>query len=144
MNITKFSDYTLRVLIFLAAAENKKSTAQVISSAYGVSFHHIAKAAQWLAREGYVHSERGKMGGIILSRALSDINIGDVLRKTQADTSLVECMKSDGGVCCISPACGLKVALAKAQAVFYAELDNYSLADITQQKTSLQNLLVLS
>ncbi len=143
MQITTFSDYTLRVLIYLATRPNEKTTAAAIAQAYGVSFHHIAKTAQWLSRHGYVASERGRNGGLYLTRDKTEINIGAVLRQTEADTSLVDCMKSDGGDCCIAPSCGLKFALTQAQEAFYKALDQFTLNDITQKQTALSELLGL-
>ncbi len=144
MNITTFSDYTLRILIFLAVDENEKATADDIAKAYDISFHHVAKAGQWLAREGYVKSERGRSGGMSLIRPAEDINIGTLVKGTEAGTALVECMRSHGGTCCITPACGLKLALAEAQAAFYKALENFSLADVITQKSALSKLLALS
>lgn len=141
MNITKFSDYALRVLIYLATNTSNKSSAQDIATAYGVSFHHVAKAAQWLSRENYIVSERGRGGGIILARPTHDINIGEVLWKAEASTFLVECMKPEGGACVIRPVCGLKHALAEAQSAFYEALRTYTLADVTRQNSVLQELL---
>lgn len=141
MNITTFSDYTLRVLIYLATHEDEKSTADEIATAYDISFHHIAKAAQWLAREGYVKSERGRTGGMTLRRGLDDINIGEVVKGTEAGSALVDCMRANGGTCCIRPSCGLQLALAEAQAAFYKTLENFTLRDIITEKSALRMLL---
>jgi len=141
MNITTFSDYTLRVLIYLATHEGEKCTADEIAKAYDISFHHVAKAAQWLAREGYVNSARGRAGGMTLRRDLSDINIGQVVKATERGSVLVDCMRANGGSCCIKPSCGLKLALAEAQAAFYKTLETFSLADIVTEKSALQMLL---
>jgi len=141
MNITTFSDYTLRVLIYLATHEGEKSTADEIASAYDISFHHVAKAAQWLAREGYVNSERGRAGGMTLQQDINTINIGRVVKATEAGTALVDCMRTNGGTCCIRPSCGLKLALAEAQAAFYKALESFTLADIVTEKTALKMLL---
>lgn len=141
MNITKFSDYALRVLIYLAVHAEEKSTAETISVAYDISYHHVAKAAQWLVREGYVQSERGRSGGISLLKPAAQINIGDVVKAAEAGTVLVECHKPEGGTCCIAPACGLNHALAEAEAAFFKTLQNYSLADIVKNKSKLLALL---
>lgn len=141
MNITTFSDYTLRVLIYLALHEDKKSTADEIANSYDISFHHVAKAAQWLAREGYVKSERGRFGGMTLSQPKEAINIGALVKATESGTALVDCMRANGGSCCIKPACGLKLALAEAQAAFYHALEAFTLADVVTQKSALSRLL---
>lgn len=144
MNITSFSDYSLRVLIYLSVHGEANVSAEVIADAYDISFHHVAKAAQWLSREGYVISERGRGGGMRLSRAAAEINIGEVLRASETGTALAECMRGDGGACVITPSCGLKHALAAAEEAFYAALDAFTLADITREKTALSELLGLS
>ncbi|MEP3890852.1 MAG: Rrf2 family transcriptional regulator [Hellea sp.] len=141
MNITTFSDYTLRVLIYLAAHEGEKSTADEIASSYDISFHHVAKAGQWLAREGYVNSERGRAGGMTLRKGPSEINIGRVVKATEAGTALVDCMKANGGNCSISPNCGLKHALAEAQTAFYSALERFTLADIVTDASAVKMLL---
>lgn len=141
MNITTFSDYTLRVLIYLGTHSDKKSTADEIAKAYDISFHHVAKAAQWLARQDYVISERGRSGGIFLSQSAADINIGHVLQATESGIAMVDCMRATGGTCCIAPACGLKLALAEAQAAFYSALESFTLADVITQKSALSRLL---
>ena len=141
MNITTFSDYTLRVLIYLAAHDGEKVTTSTIAKAYDISFHHVAKAAQWLTRQGYIKSDRGRTGGISLNKAAGDINIGTIMRATEQGTPLVDCMRASGGSCRISPACGLTHALAAAQTAFYTSLESYSLADVTHQKTQLSELL---
>ena len=141
MNITTFSDYILRVLIYLATHDGEKSTADQIANSYDISFHHVAKAAQWLAREGYVNSERGRAGGMTLKQSSNDINIGRVVKAAEAGTALVDCMRANGGTCCIRPSCGLKLALAEAQAAFYTALEGFTLADITTEKSALKMLL---
>jgi len=144
MNITRFSDYSLRILIYLASNPSAKSTAATIAQAYDISFHHTAKAAQWLTRKNYVHSsERGRGGGLSLARTANHINIGDVLRAAEAHAGspMVECMGEEGGSCVISPSCGLSHALAEAQNAFFNCLSGFTLADITEHKTALIQLL---
>ncbi|WP_017932280.1 RrF2 family transcriptional regulator [Robiginitomaculum antarcticum] len=144
MNITTFSDYALRVLIYLTTSGEGKVSAAQIATRYDISFHHVAKAAQWLSREGYIVAERGRGGGMRLARDPEDINIGAVLRQSEAGSALVECLREDGGACCIAPACGLQHALAEAQAAFYGALDAFTLVDVTAQKSALQTLLMVN
>ena len=141
MHITTFSDYALRVLIYLATNAEEKATAEEISRAFNISFHHAAKAAQWLARHDFVTSERGRNGGLKLARAAEEINIGKVVELIESQTYLVDCMKPNGGTCCIRPACGLTQALSAAQTAFFETLKNFTLADVTVEKTALANLL---
>lgn len=141
MRISKFSDYTLRVLIFLASCE-RPATARKIADAYRISFHHVAKTAQFLAREGYVVASRGRAGGMCLARPVDKISIGVVIRKSEKGSAeLVECMRPGGGRCAIAPVCKLANALQSAQEAFFACLDDTTLEDITSNKALLKNLL---
>ena len=130
MQITKFSDYALRILIHLSAADGRRETAGDIARHQGVSFNHLAKVSQWLAAEGYVEGTRGRGGGIVLARPAEEISIGALLRKSEAGSALVECMRADGGACPLTPACGLTGLLAGAQEAFFAYLDDKTLADV--------------
>lgn len=142
MHISQFSDYSLRVLIFLASSD-EVSTAKSIAAAYGISFHHVAKAAQFLTREGYVEATRGRTGGIRLARDPQAISIGEVLRKSEeGNVALVECMKPDGKRCAIVPVCRLASKLRMAQENFFATLDEVTLSDVTSNRDSLRAFLV--
>ncbi len=141
MQITKFSDFALRVLIHLAAADGKRETARQIADMQGVSFAHLAKVSQWLAAEGYVDGTRGRGGGMVLARTPKDISIGALLRKSEAGSALVECLRADGGTCPLTPACGLTGILAGAQEAFFAHLDDTTLADVIATRPAVLNLI---
>lgn len=144
MQITTFSDYSLRILIFLAASADRKTTAREIAERYDISTHHVAKASQWLARQGYVAASRGKGGGLRLARPPEDIKIGAVIRAAETGIGLVECMRDSQNGCTIDGACGLAGILAEAQRAFFATLDRYSLADAVHERTGLAELLKLT
>ena len=130
MQLTKFSDYALRLLIHLASADGQRLTARGIAESQGLSFNHLSKIGQWLAAEGYVTATRGRTGGIVLAKRPSEISLGPLLRRSEADSPLVECMSADGGGCVLTPSCGLTSLLAGAQEAFFAYLDQYTLADV--------------
>lgn len=144
MQITTFSDYCLRILIFLAVSEGRQSTAREISERYGISTHHVAKASQWLVREGHVKATRGKGGGLTLARDPKDISIGEVIRNAETGTGLVECMRGGLPGCAIAPACGLTAILDEAKTAFFTTLDGYSVADATTKKSGIARLLQLT
>ena len=144
MQLSVFSDYALRVLIYLAVSENKTASAQLVADRYGISFHHVAKVAQWLAREGYVVSTRGRGGGMILARPASEISIGEIVRKVESGTPVVECMQSSGGCCAIFGGCGLKNVLWSAREDFFRALDKKTLVDAVGVKTSVARDLQLA
>ena len=129
MRITSYTDYSLRVLIYLALNGGQRCTVREIAEAYGISRNHLTKVVHQLQRHGYIHTTRGKRGGLTLARPPAGINVGAVVRDMEPDTALVECFGPDGR-CVITPHCHLKSILYDAQQAFQAVLDGYTLADI--------------
>ena len=141
MQISKFSDYALRILIHLGVQGEGRLSVRQIADVHGLSFNHLAKVAQWLAAEGYVASTRGRGGGMRLARGPDEISIGGLLRKSEAGAALVECLRVDGGACVLSPACGLTPILMEAQEAFFAALDGKTLSDVLDRNRGLRALV---
>ena len=141
MRLTLHSDYGLRVLLFLAVRPDEVVSIGEIAGAYGISAHHLAKVAQSLGQAGYVTLLRGPKGGLRLSRPAGEISIGDVVRKMEPDTNLVECFEPDTNRCPIASACTLKGILMGARSRFFEHLDAFSLADIADQPQTLVSIL---
>lgn len=131
MQLTLFTDYCFRVLIYLAQQPQRRVTVTELSDYYGISRHHLVKVVHWLGRQGYVTTSRGKQGGLCLARAAQDINIGQVARATEPGFDLVECFDAATNTCRILPHCGLAGVLMGATRAFLAELDRYTLADLS-------------
>lgn len=129
MYITRYTDYSLRVLMYVALQGEEISTIREIAARYGISRNHLMKVVQELNNKGYLNAVRGKNGGLRLNRPATEINIGALVRETEQSQPLVECF-SNTNQCVISPACQLKFALAAALEAFFTTLDNYSLADL--------------
>lgn len=140
MQLDKFTDYALRVLMMLAVRAPQRVATSQIAATYGLSENHLSKVATQLARDGFVTSERGRGGGLILARPADQINIGAVVRAMKRDAPVVECFGTDQS-CLILPACGLRTPLAQAQEAFFATLDRYTLADVTRSRSALAGLL---
>lgn len=143
MNLTTFSDYALRILIFLAVSDAPRVSARAVAGGYGISVHHVAKAAKWLAREGLVTARRGRGGGLRLARPADEITVGEVLRRSERGARPVACMR-EGGSCPIDGACGLAPALDEAREAFFAVLDRHSLADAAARRAGIARLLRLA
>ncbi len=142
MHITRYTDYSLRVLMYLAAHNDRLATIRDIAESYDISKNHLMKIVQQLSAKGYIEATRGKNGGIKLAQAPKHINIGKLVRDIEQGSPLVECFGRDN-VCVITPACQLKRVLAEALESFFKTLDRYSLADMVppQQENRLQQLL---
>ncbi|HEX4340471.1 MAG TPA: Rrf2 family transcriptional regulator [Polyangiaceae bacterium] len=141
MQLTVFTDYTLRTLIYLGTRPGEIVPASAISAAYGISPDHIAKAGKWLTQNDYVNATRGKGGGLVLARAPKAIRIGAVVRGTEPHFDLLECFDAKTNTCPLNPACALKTALVRARDAFLTVLDGYTLADILGNRTELVRLL---
>lgn len=154
MRLTIYSDYALRSLIFLAVRnETQLANISDIATAYGISKNHLTKVIHHLAKAGYIHSTRGKHGGICLAKPPEQINIGTLIRLTEQDFAIVTCLNPPAtssiplinadSRCVITPACQLKGVFAQAMNAFLAVLDDYTLADIIGNKDELLHYLTL-
>ena len=140
MRLTRYTDYAMRVLLYVGAQDNERlSPISEMSRAYGISQNHLMKVVNDLVNAGYLESVRGRFGGIRLARPAAEINVGAVVRHTEEGFDLVEC-----GSCVIAPACGLTSALAEALAAFMKVLDGYSLADLLAKRANFAALFGLS
>jgi Rrf2 family nitric oxide-sensitive transcriptional repressor len=139
MRLTAFTDYTLRVLIYLGAhrGDVRLVTIGDIAAAYGISQNHLMKVVHHLGQEGYVRTVRGKGGGMRLARPPEQINIGDVVRGAEEDLAVVECFQPGNRKCPIVPVCLLRGGLRRAVGAFFSVLDGYTLADLVKPQSRL-------
>ena len=135
MRLTDYTDYALRVMLFLAVRPNGLSTIQDISDAYGISKNHLMKVVQQLGELGWIDTVRGRHGGLRLNERSLRLTIGQVVRATETDFALVGCFQRDGGEsrgCVIEPQCRLRRVLGTARDAFLAELDRHTLGDLAE------------
>jgi Rrf2 family transcriptional regulator, nitric oxide-sensitive transcriptional repressor len=142
MRLTTFTDYTLRVLIYLAAQPGQRATIGQIATAYQVSENTLVKVVHNLGKQGWLRNVRGKGGGLELALPPERIILGDVVRKTEAQ-AVAECFGESGGDCCIAPSCRLRGVLGEAVAAFHAVLDRYTLADLAGNAPQLAQILFM-
>lgn len=140
MRLTRYTDYSLRVLMYLAVRPDGFGTIQSIAEAYDVSRNHLMKVVQELNRRGYIDTVRGKGGGMRLRLPPKEINVGRVVRDMESDLALVECFGPHNR-CVIAPECVLRNVLSDAMNAFMAVLDRYTLADLVSAPDPLRRLL---
>ncbi|HEX7787452.1 MAG TPA: Rrf2 family transcriptional regulator, partial [Methylomirabilota bacterium] len=134
MQLTRYSDYSLRVLIYLAVRPDQLATIEEIAQAYGISKAHLMKVVHQMGRAGFLETVRGRGGGFRLGRAPEDIRVGDVIRYTEDKMDLVECFDPETSHCRIEPVCGLRGVLEEALDAFLNALDRYTLADLVARR----------
>ncbi|EGD60931.1 BadM/Rrf2 family transcriptional regulator [Novosphingobium nitrogenifigens DSM 19370] len=125
MRLTRFSDYAVRVIIYLGAHTDRLCSIAEIARAYDISQNHLMKVVSDLAAHGYVQALRGRNGGIRLGRPAGEINIGKLIRHTEGTIDLVGCED-----CKLAGACDLPDPLNEALNAFFAVLERYTLADV--------------
>lgn len=141
MQLTHFTDYGLRALMYLALLpENELSNISELTEKFNISRNHMVKIINKMSRVGLVETLRGKKGGIRLAKSAESILIGDVIRLLEP-LKLIDCSIDN---CHITHACRLKCALEQGMLAFLKELDNYSLQDMLTENTSLHQLLIPS
>lgn len=141
MQLTIYTDYSLRVLLYLGLHPDKRVTISEIADAYGVSRNHLVKVVHNLALEGWIHTIRGKSGGMQLAFPPDQINIGAVVRKTEPHMNLLECFDREINTCPIISTCALKRVLYQARKAFMDVLDQYTVADALGQPQAMIQIL---
>ncbi len=141
MHLKRYTDYSLRVLVYLGLHPERLVTISEVASAFDISKNHLMKVVQNLVAEGFVQSVKGKSGGLRLNEAPERISIGSVVRRMESDFELVECL-GDNQSCCILPACKLKPILQDAAERFLETLDPYTLADVLTNHQVLNRLVL--
>lgn len=143
MQLTSYSDYTLRVLIYLGVQpKDKRSNIKEISDFYNISFNHLSKVVYELGKLGMVETIRGRNGGILLAKEPAQINIGSLVRHTESPIHFVECFDDEKNTCKLSSACRLKGVLKEALEAYLKVLDSYTLSDLLVNKEDIQQLLI--
>lgn len=143
MQLTSFTDYSLRVLIYAAVRPNARCLTSDVSTAFGISRHHVVKVVNQLQHLGYLETTRGRGGGFALAVAPGQVCIGDVVRRTEGTMTLVECFDRNTNSCPLTRACGLKGVLRDAFDAFLAVLDGHSLADLVAEPKWVAQVTVL-
>lgn len=138
MQLSRFTDYSLRVMFYVATHDNRLSTLAEIAGYYQISVEHLRKVVHALAKSGHLQTFRGKNGGIQLKMAPEEINIGRLIAQTEGLDPLINC---DAQHCCLTGICSLEQALAEAQRAFMAVLEKYTLADLLKHPHMTHQLI---
>ena len=141
MRLTRFTEYSLRVLMVLGLLPDRLVTIDDIARRYGISHDHLRKIVHQLSCLGYIETVRGKRGGLRLARAPEEINLGQVVRDFEADMELAECFASEPTNCPVESCCRLQPVLRDALAAFLDVLDGYTLSDLLHPRRRLLRLL---
>lgn len=144
MRLTKQTDYSLRVLIYLGTSDGEPATIEQVAGAYSISKNHLMKVVNHLATRGFIETQRGRGGGFRLVRDPASISLGNVVRTTESDFALVECFEPVSNPCVIQETCRLRVVLNEALEAWLSILDRYTLADLIEPRSHLSQLLQIS
>lgn len=142
MRLTVYSDYALRLMMYLGLRTGDLSRIDDVTEAYGISRTHLMKITHELGKKGLIETVQGRRGGMRLARQAGNITVGEIVRACEPDFAIVPCMEASSEiVCAIQPACVLKRALATAAKAFLDVLDGYTLQDLVGPAASLRELL---
>ena len=139
MKLSLYTDYSLRVLLYLGANQGCRATMAEIAECYDISHEHLRKVVHLLGKLGYIETYRGKNGGFELKIDAAQINIGEVIAATEPHQPMIDCSSQP---CILISACSLQSILKRAEQAFYETLNAYSLADLLKNRR-MQDILVL-
>ena len=141
MQLTLFTDYALRTLVFLALQpEQHLSTITEVADRFSISRNHVVRIVHQLGMKGYIDTIRGKHGGIRLARARAEINLGDLIADMENMSCLMDCQREG---CRLSPGCRFQSIMRKAMRAFMAVLAEFTLADLVRDEERMCDLLGL-
>ena len=138
MQLTRHTDYALRILMYLGARTNRLASVAEIANYYDISRNHLVKVVQGLNEHGFVKTIRGKNGGMQLADDPVNISIGHVVRKMENHFDIVECFDDNAETCPLEDACRLKAVISRAANNFLKELDETTLADVLKPRLRKQ------
>ena len=138
MQLSRFTDYSLRVLLYLAINNQNRATLNEIATFYPISLDHLRKVVHSLSKSGYLNTYQGKHGGIELGRDPSDIRIGEVVREFEGHQSFIDCSTLG---CRLAQFCSLREVLAEGRESLFETLNRYTLQDLVGTKPELIRLL---
>jgi Rrf2 family transcriptional regulator, nitric oxide-sensitive transcriptional repressor len=144
MRLTVYTDYALRLLMYLALKNDGLATIEEVADSYGVSKNHLMKVTHQLGVGGYIETVRGRHGGLRLARPPKEIILGDVVRYTEPDFAIVMCLEPVDADCTILPGCVLRKALERARDAFLNVLDQYTLNDLVRPRSALRAMLAIA
>ncbi|VAW89550.1 Nitrite-sensitive transcriptional repressor NsrR [hydrothermal vent metagenome] len=136
MQLTLYTDYSFRVLLYLGVNRDRLCTIAEISKRCAATQNHLVKVVHNLGREGYIQTMRGRTGGIKLKKEPEEINLTDIIRCTEVNLNIAECLR-ENNKCHITDVCKIKNIFKEAQNQFIQTLDNYTVADLLKDKEQL-------
>lgn len=135
MKLNLYTDYSLRVLLYLGSNQGRRVTMVEIADCYQISREHLRKVVHMLGKLGYIETHRGKGGGFTLGMETHKINLGEVVEATEPRQSVLDCSS-----CVITAACTLQAILQQAEDAFYNTLKAHVLSDLLDN-SAMQNIL---
>lgn len=130
MRLTGYTDYALRLLVYLGREQGRLVTVEEVAAAHAISSNHLRKVVHRLGRAGLVDTWRGRAGGLRLAQPPACVSVGAVVRLAENDFTIVECFNAEHNTCQNSAACALQDVLRQATQAFLGHLDRLTLADL--------------
>lgn len=141
MNLSAYSDYSIRVLMQAALRRPERVTVDEVAATFDISRHHLVKVVHALGQSGHLETYRGVGGGFTLARPPEEIRLGAIVRLGEETETVIECVDPKQRVCRLFPACRLKGVLDEAAAAFFEVLDRHTLADLVSQSAKMKAVL---
>jgi len=139
MQLTLYTDYSFRVLLYLGVNRDRLCTIAEISERCAATHNHLVKVVHNLGREGYIQTMRGRTGGIKLKKEPEEIKLTDIIRCTEVNLNIAECLR-ENNTCHITEVCKIKNVFEEAQSQFIQTLDRYTVADLLKEKEQLSEI----
>lgn len=134
MQLSRYTDYALRILIYLYTHNDRLCSIHEIATYYNISQNHLMKIVHKLGKGGFIKTVRGRRGGLELNMSPSEIKLGNIIKYTEEGAYHVKCSE-----CIIRQNCNLPCFLVEAMNKFYTTLSQYSLDDLFKNPKTLES-----
>lgn len=137
MNLSKTSEYALRILSFMSVNDEDRFTAQLLHKKLKIPHRYLRKLLTNLSKHKFITSSKGKGGGISLSKNPNKIFLSEIIEYTQGLDVFESCIFGFEK-CLLAEKCALHDKWNEAREKIKEILRTTSLADI--KKANIQHL----
>jgi Rrf2 family protein len=92
MNFTKTTSYSLNILSYMAKHEDNKMSASYLHEKLNIPYSYLRTILSDLSVSGFINGSRGRKGGFILGKDISEIYLADIIEATEGLDSFDRCV----------------------------------------------------
>jgi len=139
MNLSKTSQYALKILNYMVMHEGDIFTSQTLHNNLKIPFQYLRRLLTKLSNKGIIKGGKGRSGGYIIAKNYNKIFLSDIIRAAgEPEISDICIFGFDN--CLLAEKCKIHDRWSKAREEIYNVLSNTSLSDLISKNTKINKL----